>query len=202
MDTKTSLARIVFPAIALALGMTLAQARAASETALPMSPTIEQLQQALERVKPGLPRIRESLGCVPAFKKPVTVRLCALIADGRDSVHDLPFQFGDGRWDVVLDRTGTPPEIDGACAPLDIAQAAFRTLRGDAKLRVTGEVDDGAGTFTEERGVLRDKEGPYRLMCRYEVVAGSGNKYLLIAYVWHDGAHYVVDSDIEVWPDD
>jgi len=202
MDTKASLARIFFPACALVMGMTLAQARASSETALPALPTMDQLQHALDRVKPGLPRIRESLGCVPAFEKPVTVRLCALIADGRASVQDLPFRFADGEWEVILDPTGAPPEIDGACAPLDIAQAAFRTLRGDVKLRVTGKVDDGEGTFTGRRGVLRDKEGPYRLMCRYEVVAGSGNKYLLIAYVWHDGAHYVVDSDIEVWPDD
>ncbi|WP_267549358.1 hypothetical protein [Rhizobium rhizogenes] len=101
-----------------------------------------------------------------------------------------------------MDQTGAPPEIDGACAPLDIAQDALRKLRGDAKLRVTSEVDDGAGIFTTQRGMLRNKKGPYRLMCRYEVAAGSGKKDLVIAYVWHDGTRYVVDSDIEVWPDD
>ncbi|MFK0161278.1 hypothetical protein [Rhizobium sp. NPDC090279] len=178
----------------------MAQARAASETAL--SPTKEQLQQALDRVKPGLPRIREFVGCVPAFGQPATTRLCSLTAEGRDFIQNLPFRLAGGRWEVVLERTGTPPEIDGACAPPDVAQTELRKLRGDAKLKVTGEVDDGAGTFTTERGVLRNKKGPYRLMCRYEVVAGSGKKDLVIAYVWHDGTHYSLDSDIEVWPDD
>lgn len=187
-------------AMAVAFGMALVQARASSETAL--SPTKGQLQQALDRVKPGLPRIREFLGCVPALGQPVTVRLCTLLGEGLDFIQSLPFRLAGERWEVVLDQTGTPPEIDGACAPLDVAQTVLRKLRGDAKLRVTGEVDDGEGTFTAERGVLRDKKGPYRLMCRYEIVAGSGKKDLIIAYVWHDGAHYVVDSDIEVWPDD
>ncbi|TIX87784.1 hypothetical protein [Rhizobium sp. P44RR-XXIV] len=190
-----------FPLImAVTLGMSSAQARASSGTA--PAPTKEQLQQALDRVKPGSPRIHEFLGCVPAMGQPATVRLCMLTAEGRGFVQDLPFRFVGGRWEVVLDQTGAPPEIDGACAPLDIAQDALRKLRGDAKLRVTGEVDDGAGIFTAERGMLRNKKGPYRLMCRYEVAAGSGKKDLVIAYVWHDGTRYVVDSDIEVWPDD
>lgn len=200
MNINVFLCRAFCQAMAVALGMSSAQARASSEKAPP--PTLAQLQQALDRAKPGPPRIREFLGCVPAFGQPATVRLCTLLGERRDSVQSLPFRFAGGRWDVVLDRTGAPLENDGACAPLDVAQAALRKLRGDVKLRVAGEVDDGAGTFTTERGVIRDKSGPYRLMCRYEVVAGSGNKYLIIAYVWHDGARYSVDSDIEIWPDD
>lgn len=165
-------------------------------------PSVEQLQSALDKVKPGLPRIREFLGCIPAFGKPMTVRLCALTAEGTDFVQTILFRFEDHGWRVVLDRTGKPPETDGACAPLDIAQAELRKLRGDGKLRVNGEVDDGEGTFTAERGLLRDQKGAYRLMCRYDVVTGFGKKALLITYVWHDGAHYVVDPDIEAWPDD
>ncbi|MGV1757300.1 hypothetical protein ACQZ6F_05705 [Rhizobium sp. A22-96] len=191
-----------FPLVmAVTLGMSSAQARASSETA--PTPTKEQLQQALDGVKPGSPRIREFLGCVPAMGQPVTVRLCTLTAEELDSVQSLPFRLNDGRWEVMLDEEGIPLPIEGACAPpLDIVPAALRKLPGGAMRQVGGEVDDGEGTFTAERGVLRDKEGPYRLMCRYEAVAGNGKKYLIIAYVWHDGAHYVVDSDIEVWPDD
>lgn len=196
--TLALLSRTFFCACILATGADFAQARAD----LSMPPTIEQLQQALDRVKPGLHRIRESLGCVPAFGKPVTVRLCALTAEGQDFVQELPFQLADGRWDVVLDKTAQPPATEGACAPVDVAQAAFRKSRDDTKLRVADAVDDGEGIFTTERGVLRNKKGPYRLMCRYEVVTGAGKKYLFIAYVWHDGSRYIVDSDIEVWPDD
>lgn len=204
MDPRTLLSRVFLLACALAMGinLALAQARAAPEAILPVLPTTAQLQQAMDRVKPGAPRIRELLGCVPAFGQPETVRLCATMAEGRDFVDSLPFRFDNGRWDVVLDQTGAPPTIEGACAPLNIAQTAFRKLRGDAGLNVIGEVDDGEGLFTDERGMLRDKKGPYRLMCRYEVGTGFGNKYLIITYIWHDGSHYVVDPDIEVWPDD
>jgi len=195
--------RAFLPACALAIGISLAsvQARSAPEAVAPVTPTTTQLQQAIDRVRPGSARTRELLGCVPAFGQPETVRLCAMSAEGRDFIDSLAFRLTDGRWDVVLDDAGLPPTIEGACAPLDFAQTAFRKLRADAGLSVTGEVDNGEGLFTEQRGVLRDKTGPYRLMCRYEVASGVGNKYLFITYVWHDGSHYVIDPDIEVWPD-
>ncbi|MGY5774827.1 hypothetical protein [Rhizobium sp. LEGMi135b] len=200
MTIKTSLYRSFFIAVVLAVDMQPALASPAATT--PQLPTMQQLQSALDETKPGLARIREFLGCIPAFGKPMTIRLCVLKAEGDAFVQTVPFRFADRRWQVVLDRTGRPPEIDGACAPLDVAQAELRKLRRDDKLRVIREVDDGEGTFTAERGLLRDHKGPYRLMCRYNVVTGSGKKALLIAYVWHDGMHYSVDPDIEAWSDD
>ncbi|TXI03886.1 MAG: hypothetical protein E6Q76_13275 [Rhizobium sp.] len=197
MTAKASLFRAISIAI-LAAGVTPAFA----ETTEPQLPSMRQLQSALDGVKPGLARIRAFLGCVPAFGKPMTVRLCALQAQGAELVQTVPFRLADHRWQVVLDRTGRPPEMDGACAPLDVAQAELRKLRGDDKLRIVREVDGGEGTFTTMRGMLRDHKGPYRLMCSYNVVTGTGAKGQLIAYVWHDGARYIVDPDIEAWPDD
>ncbi|WP_349960888.1 hypothetical protein [Rhizobium sp. ZPR3] len=188
--------------VVVVLAESMKPALASPAATAPQLPTMQQLQSALDEVKPGLARIREFFGCIPAFGRPMTIRLCALKAEGTDFVQTIPFRLADQRWQVVLDRTGRPPETDGACAPLDVVQAELRKLRGDGKLHVTGEVDDGAGTFTSERGLLRDHKGPYRLMCRYDVVTGLGKKALLIAYVWHDGAHYIVDRDIEAWPDD
>jgi hypothetical protein len=200
MTIKASLSRALCVVVVLAEGMKPALASPAA-TAHQL-PTMQQLQSALDKVKPGLTRIREFFGCIPAFGKPMTIRLCALKVEGTDFVQIIPFRFADHSWLVVLDRTGRPPETEGACAPIDVAQAELRKLRRDDKLRVIREVDDGEGTFTAERGLLRDRKGPYRLMCRYDVVVGSGKQALLIAYVWHDGVHYIVDRDIEAWPDD
>ena len=173
-----------------------------AEATGPQLPTVQQLQSALDEVKPGLARIREFFGCVPVFEKPMTIRLCALKAEGTDYVQSIPFRFVDRRWQIILDRTGRPPDMNGACAPLDVAQAELRKLRGDDKLRVVGVADDGEGDFTTTRGMLRDHTGPYRLTCSYNVVTGAGTKTLLITYIWHDGARYIVDPDIEAWPDE
>lgn len=64
---------------------------------------------------------------------------------------------------------------------------------------MTGSVDEGAGYFTDKRGTLRDRKGPYRLMCRYDVSMAARGKYLYLTYVWHDGSRYVIDPDVEVW---
>ncbi len=196
--------RLFLSACALAIGVNSvsAQTRDVSDAASLVLPNLEQLQQAVDRVKPDAPRIRQLLGCIPAFRQPENVRLCATADEGsNDFVYSLPFRLADGRWNLVLDETGIPATVEGACAPPDVAQSALRGLRNDASLSVTGEIDDGEGLFTADRGMLRDKKGPYRLMCRYEAVTGFGTKYLIITYVWHDGSHYIIDPDIEAWPD-
>jgi hypothetical protein len=186
---------------ALYLGLA-APAQSAPSAAAPPPPTAVQLQSAMEAVKSGVPRIAEFPGCLPAFQRPENVRLCVLKLQGSyDGFQEIPLRFSKGHWAVLLDKTGKPAETSAACAPVTFAQSALRRLRGDDNLRVTGEIDDGEGNFTDRRGTNRDRQGAYRLMCRYEVAKGAGQKELVIAYVWYDRSKYLIDADVEVWDD-
>ncbi len=190
--------RIVYACLILAAATTMTNAQSAKQSGAVPSPSVEQLQQAIDAVRKGK-RIGKMLGCLPAAGKPAAV-VCVLQASGSASYQELPFRYDGGRWRLVLDESGSPAEIGAACAPLKVAEAALRKIRGDGGLRVTGSVDEGEGTFTDARGVSRNRKGPYRLMCRYNVSA-AGGEYLYLAYVWHDGSRYVIDPDVEIWND-
>lgn len=184
------------------LGTDVTSARSAPSIAKLPPPTTAELQSAIDAARPGAPRVAEFLGCLPAFQRPANVRLCVLAQQGSDhGLQEIPFRFSEGHWRILLDQTGKPAETSAACAPVAFAQNAFRTLHGDESLRVTAEVDDGEGTFTDRRGMSRNRQGSYRLMCRYEAVTGTGDKILFIAYVWYDGSQYLIDPDVEVWDD-
>ncbi len=193
---------LLFVIVLSSLGISVASAQ--SNPASPPPPTIDQLQHALDTVKPGGLPIGEFLGCLPVSRQPENVRLCVLSAQGDDpgEFQEIPFRFSKGRWAVLLDKKGRPPKLDAACASPAIAQAAFRRLQRDEGLRVVGQHDGGDGVFTDQRGISRNRKGAYRLMCLYEVVKSSGAKNNTIAYVWSDGATYTIDPDIEVWPGD
>lgn len=190
--------RSVFGGCLMSLAVT--AATSAQEQAA-ASPTVEQLQQAIDAVKKDAPKIETMLGCLPAHGEPETQRVCVLQFNGLKSNQEIAFRRDGGGWQLVLDEAGEPVPGEAACAPLEVAEAALRRIRGDAGLRVTGSVDEGAGIFTDARGMLRDKPGPYRLMCRYDVSTVSGAEYLYLTYVWHDGSQYVIDPDVEVWTD-
>lgn len=176
-----------------------ADAESPKQTEAIPSPTIEQLRQALDTAKIGRPTITAMPGCLPALGEPATTRVCVLQSRGSDSYDALAFRYDGSRWRLALNKAGEPRESAAACAPLKLAEAALRKMRGDDNLRVTGSVDEGTGYFTDRRGALRDQTGPYRLMCRYDVAAAAGGQYLYLTYVWHDGSRYVIDPDVEIW---
>lgn len=175
-----------------------AHAQSSKRTGAIPSPTVEQLQQAIDTAKIGR-TISAMSGCLPAFSKPAAVRVCVLRSHGSNSYDELAFRYDGNRWRLAVDRSGKPIKSDAACAPFKIAEAALRKMRGDNSLQVTGSVDEGTGYFTDKRGTLRDQKGPYRLMCRYDVSVGSGGKYLYLTYVWYDGGQCVIDPDVEIW---
>jgi hypothetical protein len=164
-------------------------------------PSIEQAQRGVDEVmlartkdpKRGL-KVLEVLGCLPSMKNPKTVWVCPIKIDAPSgNILKFTFQKSPDGWRALIE------DAKAACAPLAEAERAFKQMRPGGKFKVKGEVDDGEGLFTTDRGTLRDKRGPYRLMCRYEVETASNPDALFITYVWHDGNSYVIDTDVERW---
>lgn len=161
-------------------------------------PSVAEAQAALDAaVRPGSGakgfQVERILGCLPAHQVK-GVWVCPVQVAGQKHVFEFNFERPVGQW--RLREQDTQP----ACAPYATAEAAFRQQEGHQGLKVKGSVDEGSGLFTDQRGMLRDRRGPYRLMCRYDVAKGSTD-WLYITYVWHDGQHYIVDADVEKWPD-
>lgn len=161
--------------------------------------TVEQAQRAINahpKIKAMAlaerPKIAEVLGCIPA-SAPKGSWVCPVQIANRDHINDLTFRNTEKGWEL-LEEEGTP-----ACAPLPVEEKVYRQVLGDKSIHVTGEVDDGEGLFTDERGMMRNKKGPYRLMCRYEVATSTNPDALFITYIWHDGENYIVDHDWERW---
>lgn len=144
-------------------------------------------------------KVYDVLGCLPAFNKPKGTWICRIdhLHPGRGTREQRNYVFRQkgNDWTIHPEEMA----LNAACPPNGFAQTAFRTMRNDNGLRVLSEVDKGEGSFTDSRGMSRDKKGPMRLMCRYEVKTGSGRDLLFITYVWHDGRTYSIDPDIEIW---
>ncbi|WP_354442557.1 hypothetical protein [Ottowia thiooxydans] len=141
----------------------------------------------------GTVKVDRVLGCLPGLKEKPGVWVCPVIHAGNAKPLAWTLVRQGSQW-IARDKDAEP-----ACAPLKVAEAAFRQKLSNQKLRVTGEVDDGAGLFTSDRGITRKERGPYRLMCRYEVDTGLVEDALFLTYVWHDGQKYLIDSDVERW---
>ncbi|WP_211231788.1 hypothetical protein [Ottowia thiooxydans] len=138
-------------------------------------------------------KVERVLGCLPGFKEKPGVWVCPVIHAGSERPLEWTLVRQGSQW-IARDDDAKP-----ACAPLKVVEAAFRQRLSNQKLRVTGEVDDGEGLFTSDRGITRSERGPFRLMCRYEVDTGFVKEALFLTYVWHDGQKYLIDSDVERW---
>ena len=66
-------------------------------------------------------------------------------------------------------------------------------------IEVTGDIDDGQGLFSAERGMMRDKQGPTRIMCRYDVESQISER-MAITYFWYENGKYRLD-EVEDWFD-
>lgn len=137
--------------------------------------------------------LTEVLGCLPAFGEPDTVWVCPV--KFADYEHPLEFTFVNAGGVA----TAREDDADAACPPLQLAEKALRQIDGDPTLRVRGEVDDGKGLFTSDRGMLRKQKGNYRLMCRYEISNAVFDDRLYLTYVWYGPAGYIFDKDVERW---
>ena len=173
-----------------------AQQNPAPPAAWPSAAQAQAAIQALQRQRAPdtapVFTVERVLGCLPAHQRK-GVWVCPLLQPGHAEPIEASFQQRQGRWAALDD------DARAACAPLRVAEAALRQLDSNPRLKVTGEVDDGQGLFTDQRGMLRKERGPYRLMCRYEVDTGWRDDALYITYVWHDGERYIIDADVEKW---
>ncbi len=133
-------------------------------------------------------KITEALGCMPAFDSDRggvwRDHWICLGATTRADFHaDALVQVDGSDWKVV-DLGGAAP----ACAPIKEAESALRAITGIDRLDITGEIDDGEGSLTDQRNGDPTVRHPYRVMCRYESNLASYHVFLTYA----DG-RYVLD---------
>ncbi|MBH1966099.1 MAG: hypothetical protein I8H77_17270 [Comamonadaceae bacterium] len=188
---------------ALVMNTPLAQAQSQAPTPQEASgvwPSVAEAQVAIAALmakrapdRAGTVKVDRVLGCLPGLKEKPDVWVCPVIHAGNARPLAWTLVRQGSQW-IARDKDAKP-----ACAPLKVAEAAFRQKFNDQKIRVTGEVDDGEGLFTSDRGITRQDRGPYRLMCRYEVDTGLMDDALFLTYVWHDGQKYLIDGDVERW---
>lgn len=172
-------------------------------------PTFEQFTAAMSKFitqrskEEGAPRVafNKLQTCFPAHHSQDTfLCLAEMELNGEGRLENFVQEVGirkDGESWSVLD----PSEITvhAACPALEIAQAEIRRIRSNPSIVITGEIDDLQGLFSEDRGMMRDKKGPNRLMCRYEGKVGT-TQYLYISYAWYESGKYRID-EVEVWAD-
>ncbi len=162
-------------------------------------PSSDEVEQALaaslrqRKVNHSL-KVDRLHGCFPQARR--NEWLCLVEYPGRSGrplVDELVFRRSAQQWTVDPDA-----DADPLCPPQDVAQAAFQTIRNDARLKITE--DAGSGTLSESRGLLRDKKGPLRLACTYEVETGLGLELGIVAYSSYQNGRYVIDPDLDVIP--
>lgn len=148
-------------------------------------------------------KVLEIHGCIPASKRSPGDFVCALKVQSPNGASSrelnyFSFRSAKNAWQVLPDE-----HFDPACAPLDVAQRELRRIRANDSLTVKREVDDGEGSFSDERGMMRDQKGPLRVMCRYEGQehGSSSEDTLFISYVWFKNGQYSIDNDVEIWRD-
>lgn len=145
-------------------------------------------------------QVRSVLGCYPAAHRPSSERLCLLEMNkpnGEFSIQTLSFQRKGEEWSFInpdsQELTPSP-----ACPSSEMALPLLVDSFHDPKLEVTDGEEEG--TFTDERGMTREKKGPYRLMCAYGVKRSIGEQSVVAYFQYRDGK-YLLDSDKEVWND-
>jgi hypothetical protein len=164
-------------------------------------PTRQDVTRGIDEVvarlarKPPLPIVvRDVVGCYPATGEHKGQFICLVDVNGTDGeyrVQQLPF-VRDGRaWRMVEPSMSRSP----ACPAASEAESLFKARLGDGA-RVTDVPEDG--TFTDERGKNRDKHGPMRLMCTYEVTRSLGPATVVAYFTYRDGK-YGLDPDFETW---
>ena len=172
--------------------LTPAQAEASMKSAFRKNPEIKNVDAL---------KVHKVHGCVPAFDRPATDFLCVLdwhspVQEGEDAKETpVPFRHKDGTWTVLLDGDS----LDPACPSLKEAQQLLRAFKKNDSLVVTGEIDDGEGMFAAERGMMRDKKGPLRIMCRFELESRISDR-MALSYFWYENGKYRLD-EVEDWFD-
>ena len=187
-------------AVAILAAVTTNAAVAADE------PTTAEVETALEAAMKAAGLERPDLtvtvvdACFPVHEQPNTF-VCLLPMAGEGRYDQVPLRRAGDRYDVVMDESGAPAWLDMACPPLAEAERFLRDARKDERLKVTGFAADPFGELTDERGQFRERKGPERLMCTYEMKGRSGAQ-TAVTYVWRKDGKYVFEPEHEVWDEE
>lgn len=128
-------------------------------------------------------------GCYPAEAGRGVEWLCLADLKGRDGqfrLQPLPLRRASGSWQIVRDAMTASP----ACPAGSDAARLLEPKMGAVK--VTSEPD--SGTFSDQRGLSRDKPGRLRLMCTWMVRRPGGGEATAIGYLRHGNAAYVLEE--------
>ena len=175
-------------------------------------PSLDEIRQALQSQPAATvheDRSRRGQGethvltCFPAISRDPAQFICLLEAAAAVTAggpHAVALKRTAAGWTVMTEDN---PDAQPACPPVEVAQSLLRRLRGEF-LSVVGEAEEGQADFTDLRGPERDRKGPLRLMCQYEVEdlrekRGDREAALYVTYVWYANGKYSMDPDIEVW---
>jgi hypothetical protein len=160
-------------------------------------PTPAQAEAALRafvKAHPGAkqtPTVNAVVACFPAHADEpapagaaaAPAQLCLLRLAGYEESQPMAFREQGGAFALVADASGEPAELDVQCPSPAEAERFLRRVRPDAGATVTGYASDGVGVFTDQRGQLREKLGPERLMCTY-ATHGALGAYTAVLYTW------------------
>jgi hypothetical protein len=184
----------IFSFSKMSIGLSLAISAAAQAQSL----SLEEAQKGVDANMAGTTsitkfKVTNVLGCLPGWKTKKDIWVCALMtANQSGKPIQVTFQKTELGWQA-LGNDAAP-----ACAPIRLAETHFRRLFAQPNLQIKSEVDDGAGSFTANRGLTKPyREGPYRLMCRYKIQHGAQPETIFFTYLWHDGEQYTIDADVE-----
>ena len=172
---------------------TAAQAEAAMKSAFSNRPDYQKNIDAL--------KVHKVHGCVPAFERAANEFLCVLdffspTYGGEEAPETpIPFRHQNGTWSMVTDSGFDSP----ACPSPKEAERLLRAFKKNDSLKVKDDIDDGQGLFSAERGMMRDKKGPLRIMCRYDVESQISER-MAITYFWYENGKYRLD-EVEDWFD-
>lgn len=165
-------------------------------------PAISEIESAIASISSGNKskkievKILGVEGCYPTGQKDNFICLVRALSGGNTSVEELPMQNVRGKWSLLKpNETRLSPRCPGNTE----ATKLLRTLKGRSDIEVTGETDDGEGSFSDERGMTRSEKGPLRLMCRFNVNDSLGTDRLYICYLSYTDGKYRIDPDVEVW---
>lgn len=146
--------------------------------------------------KPARPIvIREVTGCYPGAGDDAGRFLCLVSVTGpggEAGVQPIALERqASAGWKAVPSMVPTP-----ACPSKAVAEPLFQQRMG-ASAKVTDAPNADDGVFTDERGLSRDRKGPMRLMCAFEVTGRLGPS-TVVAYFTYKNGKYGLDADYEM----
>jgi hypothetical protein len=159
-------------------------------------PSLQDLSAALEathRPAKPLPAIDSVEGCYPTNIDPPSIVICVInFAHGRRE-ETIYLRSVGGLWRYFKEASSSWP----VCPRKLEATKLIRKFPFFERLTVVNAPHEGI--LTNQRGRMRDRSGPMRLGCTYEMSSESANLTVMAYFRYVDG-HYEIDEYDELLP--